>query len=401
MKRKILKPLFAVAVVLAGLATAGALRLTAIPIEPQASSAPVTAFATEAFKVDLPASFKPYLITYALYWPDGRIVFEEMTVKWPLKSVTSRMREVESRVPLVTPGEGEPEPPAVTEPAWYTDLSEVMGCPAALVSEAAPAAGEDGTVVNRGLPLILEVQVGEGWLRFFEAIATDARNWNQAVEGTPERYRARQEKFVGRVRDFLGHYTWTGAQAMPLGQDGPGTYKTRYGLIHKDGTEDFVYSIALARFIDDERRMGLNIDTRLGYYDWGGLQLCEADRLTRLADQINLTDSFLARTNCRQFPVGGRMGYEMIVSQGLGSLKPGGSYLLDWQEDWTKTWIGSFLISFHLTSPSGGKSPDSPEVVVGQWRAMLESVRFTEAPWSKGGGESAVLEASAVGEAKP
>ena len=392
MKRKTFKILLAAAVVPAALATVLAMRLTAIPIEPQSSSAPVATFATEAFKVDLPAGFKPYLITYALYWPDGRIVFEEMAVKWPLKSVTGQIWEVESRARPASAGGGEPETPAVTEPARYTDLTEIMGCPAALVSEAAASPDPDGPAVNRGLPLILEVQVGEGWLRFFEALATDARNWNPETEGTPERYEARREKFIGRVRNFLSHYTWTGPGEVFGGEQVEGLYRTRCGTVFKNGDEDFIFSIALARFIDDERRLGLNIDTRLGYYDWGGLQLCEADRLTRIADQINLTDSFLARTNCRQFPVGGRMGYEMVVSEGLGALKPGGSYLLDWQEDWTKTWIGSFLISFHLTSSSGGQSADSPEVVVGQWRAMLESVRFAEAPWSAEPAAAAVAE---------
>lgn len=373
MKRK-MPALLTAAAIVAALGTAAAFRLTAIDVRPQAPAGPVATFATEAFAVDLPAGFKPYLITYALYWPDGRIVFEEMAVKWPLKSATSRIEEVEARPRRSRDNGDQAAPPAVSDPAWLEDLSPVMGCPAALVLDQSAAGSQPGSPAG-SLPLVMEVQVGEGWLRFFEAAGTDARHWNPALAG--ERYPARRDQFVSRVKAFLEHYVWTGLQTPPLGTDGPGIYKTRYGLIHKSGNDDFVYSIALARFIDDDRRMGLNIDARLGYYDWGGLQLCEADRLTRIADQIALTDSFLARTNCRRVEVGGRPGYEMIVSEGLGALKPGGSYLLDWQEDWTTTRVGSFLLSFHLTSPNGGALPDSPEVVVGQWRAMLESVRPT------------------------
>ena len=380
-RKKMLALALAVFFVLAAVAVAGAFRLTTIDIEPRAASGPVETFVTEAFKVDLPAGFKPYLITYALYWPDGRIIFEEMAVRWPLKSATSHLRDLEAR----TSGAGgreagaSAESPAAAEPSWLEDLSAVMGRPAVLVLENSPGSGDrEDAAVDSGRPLVMEVRAGDGWLRFFEALASDAPNWNPAVEGEPERYQFRREQFVSRVKEFLDHYVWIGTQDYSPGE---GVYRTRYGVVSKGGDESFVFSVALARFIDDDRRMGLNIDARQGYYDWGGLQLCEADRLTRIVDQLNLTGTSLARTNCFQIPVGGRSGYERIVYEGLGSPGPGSAYTLDWQEDWTKTRIGNFLISFHLTSPSGGNVSDSPETVLGQWRAMLNSVSFEPLPW--------------------
>lgn len=342
MKFKFTKILIVVLIPAFILGTVGVFRLTSIDIEPRPTSEPTVTMATEGFAVEIPATFKPYLLTYALYWDDGRLIFEE--------------KQGQSK--------------ALGDFWASQNIIEINGHVAAWVLELPPES-LPGIDQRLGEPLLLEVQVSEkGYLRFYEIIPADALNWDSVVDGTAEKYNSRRAKFLNRVETLLSHYTW-GELAEPQ----TGQYKTANGFITKTGQENFTFSIAQAHFTDDTRHMNLKIDARLSYYDWGGLQLCKADRLTRVWDQFHLTSTSLGRTNCQEIEVGGRQGYELISMKGLGSPQPGSDYTLEWQEDWTKSDTRNYLLNIYLTSPLDQSKSDPPEEVLGQWRAILKSLQ--------------------------
>lgn len=309
---------------------------------------PSFTFQADNFLIEIPDSYHLTMLTGLLEWPDGfRMDFQEY--------LSSEAGNIQDRHAVFTETE-------LARGAERLDLSRELGRPSILAVYPPEQRGD-----RPEMSLLVKFHNGLAILNVYPA--EDGAAADPAEETNPASERKRL--MLLSAKEFLDAYYWIGAHP---GRPEPGVFRTRLGLISKRGQEIFRYRPLQAKFWSSDFGQSFDLESRRS-----GAEVtdhCSLGRLERFQKQWSGRGG--RRSNCLDLSAGGRRGQELLTLNGSNFEEA--SYRLIWEPDHEGLRDGEFRLLFYMSSPlrslEKDKTPESPDSVIGRWRAMLETVRF-------------------------